>query len=51
MSNPRQRQTTRVVCLSHSRSRVNGVDIHHAIAGSGEPLYLVHCAPKTIGLR
>ena len=34
--------------LEHSRARVNGVDLHFARGGSGDPLYLVHGAPKTM---
>jgi len=31
----------------YGRARVNGVTLHYAIAGAGEPVYLVHGAPKT----
>jgi pimeloyl-ACP methyl ester carboxylesterase len=34
--------------LNHGRARVNGVKIHYAFAGSGDPVYLVHGAPKTM---
>ena len=34
--------------LRHSRQRVNGVDLHVALGGSGPPLYLVHGSPKTM---
>jgi len=34
--------------LVHDRARVNGVDLHFATAGTGEPVYLIHGAPKTM---
>lgn len=34
--------------LRHARPTVNGVDIHYATAGTGEPVYLIHGAPKTM---
>jgi pimeloyl-ACP methyl ester carboxylesterase len=34
--------------LSHGRPRVNGVDIHYAIGGTGEPVFLLHGVPKTM---
>lgn len=34
--------------LRHGRPVVNGVGIHYAIGGEGEPVYLVHGAPKTM---
>jgi len=32
----------------HFRERINGVDLHVAMAGSGAPVYLVHGCPKTM---
>jgi pimeloyl-ACP methyl ester carboxylesterase len=34
--------------LTHGRPRVNGVDIHYAIGGAGEPVFLLHGVPKTM---
>lgn len=34
--------------LRHSRRRVNGVDLHVAVGGTGPPVYLVHGSPKTM---
>jgi len=34
--------------LVHSRPHVNGVDLHCATGGSGQPVYLVHGTPKTM---
>ena len=28
--------------LRHGRPKVNGVDIHYAIGGTGEPVFLLH---------
>lgn len=33
--------------VHHQRARVNNVMIHYASAGAGEPVYLIHGAPKT----
>jgi pimeloyl-ACP methyl ester carboxylesterase len=34
--------------LTHGRPKVNGVDIHYAIGGAGEPVFLLHGVPKTM---
>jgi pimeloyl-ACP methyl ester carboxylesterase len=34
--------------LTHGRARVNGVALHHAVGGSGEPVILLHGVPKTM---
>jgi pimeloyl-ACP methyl ester carboxylesterase len=34
--------------LAHGKARVNGVDIHYAIGGAGEPVFLLHGVPKTM---
>ncbi|MEU9451127.1 alpha/beta hydrolase [Streptomyces sp. NPDC048277] len=34
--------------LRHGRHTVNGVDLHYALAGSGEPVVLLHGVPKTM---
>jgi pimeloyl-ACP methyl ester carboxylesterase len=34
--------------LTHGRPRVNGVEIHYAIGGAGEPVFLLHGVPKTM---
>ncbi|MCT9935290.1 alpha/beta hydrolase [Planotetraspora sp. A-T 1434] len=36
------------VRLVHARPEVNGVDIHYAIGGSGDPVFLLHGVPKTM---
>jgi pimeloyl-ACP methyl ester carboxylesterase len=36
------------VPLRHGRPTVNGVGLHYAIGGQGEPVYLVHGAPKSM---
>jgi len=36
------------VRLRHGKPRVNGVEIHYAIGGSGEPVFLLHGVPKTM---
>ena len=36
------------VGLVHGRPEVNGVDIHYAVGGSGEPVLLLHGVPKTM---
>ena len=36
------------VALKHGKPRVNGVEIHYAIGGSGEPVFLLHGVPKTV---
>jgi hypothetical protein len=34
--------------LVHGKPRVNGVEIHYAIGGTGEPVFLLHGVPKTM---
>lgn len=34
--------------LTHGRTRVNGVALHHATGGAGEPVVLLHGVPKTM---
>lgn len=34
--------------LIHGRTSVNGVTLHHAIGGAGEPVILLHGVPKTM---
>src|SRR5690242_19353335 len=34
--------------LTHGKPTVNGVEIHYAIGGTGEPVYLLHGVPKTM---
>jgi len=34
--------------LTHSKPRVNGVEIHYAVGGTGEPVFLLHGVPKTM---
>jgi pimeloyl-ACP methyl ester carboxylesterase len=34
--------------LVHGKPTVNGVDIHYAIGGTGEPVFLLHGVPKTM---
>jgi pimeloyl-ACP methyl ester carboxylesterase len=36
------------VPLTHGRPRVNGVDLHYATGGSGDPVVLIHGVPKTM---
>ena len=36
------------VRLTHGKPKVNGVEIHYAIGGAGEPVFLVHGTPKTM---
>src|SRR5258706_12837790 len=36
------------VGLVHGKPRVNGVEIHYAAGGSGEPVFLLHGGPKTM---
>jgi len=36
------------VRLTHGKPKVNGVEIHYAIGGSGEPVFLLHGVPKTM---
>ena len=36
------------VRLSHGKPKVNGVEIHYAIGGTGEPVFLLHGVPKTM---
>jgi pimeloyl-ACP methyl ester carboxylesterase len=34
--------------LTHGKPAVNGVEIHYAIGGAGEPVFLLHGVPKTM---
>ena len=36
------------VRLTHGKPTVNGVEIHYAIGGAGEPVFLLHGVPKTM---
>jgi hypothetical protein len=36
------------VRLTHGKPEVNGVEIHYAIGGAGEPVFLLHGVPKTM---
>ena len=36
------------VRLIHGKPKVNGVEIHYAIGGTGEPVFLLHGVPKTM---
>ncbi len=36
------------VRLTHGKPMVNGVEIHYAIGGAGEPVFLLHGVPKTM---
>src|ERR1700686_3805795 len=36
------------VRLTHGKPKVNGVEIHYAIGGAGEPGFLLHGVPKTM---
>jgi pimeloyl-ACP methyl ester carboxylesterase len=36
------------VRLAHGKPKVNGVEIHYAIGGAGEPVFLLHGVPKTM---
>jgi len=36
------------VRLTHGKPKVNGVEIHYAIGGSGDPVFLLHGVPKTM---
>jgi pimeloyl-ACP methyl ester carboxylesterase len=36
------------VGLRHGKPRVNGVEIHYAVGGTGEPVFLLHGVPKTM---
>jgi pimeloyl-ACP methyl ester carboxylesterase len=36
------------VGLKHGKPKVNGVEIHYAIGGTGEPVFLLHGVPKTM---
>jgi hypothetical protein len=38
------------VPLTHGNPRVNGVDIHYAIGGSGEPVFLLHGGTEALML-
>jgi len=35
------------VRLTHGKPKVNGVEIHCALGGAGEPVFLVHGVPKS----
>ena len=34
--------------FTHGKPKVNGVEIHYAIGGAGEPVFLLHGVPKTM---
>jgi len=34
--------------LTHGKPKINGVEIHYAIGGAGEPVFLLHGVPKTM---
>ena len=34
--------------LTHGKPKVNGVEIHYAIGGAGEPGFMLHGVPKTM---
>src|SRR5580693_10710774 len=36
------------VRLTHGKPKVNGVEIHYAVGGAGEPVFLLHGVPKTM---
>lgn len=36
------------VRLTHGKPKVNGVEIHYAIGGAGQPVFLLHGVPKTM---
>jgi pimeloyl-ACP methyl ester carboxylesterase len=36
------------VRLAHGNPKVNGVEIHYAIGGADEPVFLLHGTPKTM---
>ena len=36
------------VRLAHGKPKVNGVEIHYAMGGAGEPVFLLHGTPKTM---
>ena len=36
------------VRLAHGKPKVNGVEIHYAGGGAGEPVFLLHGTPKTM---
>ncbi len=36
------------VRLTHGKPKVNGVEIHYALGGAGEPVFLLHGVPKTM---
>jgi alpha/beta hydrolase fold len=36
------------VRLAHGKPRVNAVEIHYAVGGAGEPVFLLHGVPKTM---
>jgi pimeloyl-ACP methyl ester carboxylesterase len=36
------------VRLTHGKPEVNGVEIHYAMGGAGEPVFLLHGVPKTM---
>jgi hypothetical protein len=36
------------VRLTHGKPKVNGVEIHYAMGGAGDPVFLLHGVPKTM---
>ena len=34
--------------LTHGKPKVNGVEVHYAVGGPGEPVFLLHGVPKTM---
>ncbi len=36
------------IALAHGKPRVNGVEIHYAIGGTGEPVFPLRGVPKTM---
>jgi hypothetical protein len=39
------------VPLTHGKPKVNGVEIHYAVGGTGKPVFLLHGDPKTMAYR
>ena len=48
MTNPLTLADHAGVRLAHGKPKVNGVEIHYAIGGAGEPVFLLHGVPKTM---
>src|SRR5580658_2528279 len=48
MTNPVTLADHAGVPLAHGKPTVNGVEIHYAIGGAGEPVFLLHGVPKTM---